>query len=695
MAGPEPSDSSSAAPAVPAVPEGAVVDERHGVRRVDELAWLRTADERTLGYLRAERQFYDARTSHTRPLQQAIVDEMSRRTTPSDRSVSWSRGGLVYYTQTLAGKEYEQLLRQSAQDSSAEVLLDENVLAGGSPYLRLGVREPSPDGRLLAYSVDLTGDEVYELRFRDLATGVDRPDRLPRTYYGAAWAADSGSLLYVVHDEAYRPYQLRRHVLGTDPADDAVVLQEDDVRFEVFVEASRSGAYAVVRIEARDTSECWLVPTDRPDAEPVLVARRRPGVLYQVSHAPRADGDLLVVVTDDDAPEGRLLTTPVATPGREHWTEVVAEDPEERLLAADVFARHVVLTMRRDGSPLLRVVRRDGSEVAVDVHPGVPAGSIRLWTNDEFDVDAVTVVVESYSEPAAWYRVDLDTGDRELLKRQEVPTYDREAYVSERLAMPAPDSVAVPVTVVRRRDTPLDGTAPCLLYGYGAYEAVDEPAFDVGLPSLLDRGLVFAHAHVRGGGELGKRWWRDGSMARKQNTFSDLVAVADGLATGLVDGGAIVARGLSAGGLLMGAAYSQAPQRWRGVVAEVPFVDVVTTMLDESIPLTAQEWEEWGDPRRPADFGWMLAYSPYDNVPDAKLRPRLLVTGALHDPRVMYWEPAKWVGRLRTTGSTDDAVLLRMELGAGAHVGPSGRYGHLRYEAEVYAWVLDTLGLAG
>jgi oligopeptidase B len=691
MSGRDQVDGPGGAPVPPGdVERDAVVDERHGVRRVDEYAWLRDRGLRTLDYLRAERAFYDARASHTRPLQQSIFDEMSRRTRPADRSVSWSRGGTVYYTQTVAGKEYDQLLRVSAQDSSAELLLDENVLAAGSDYVRVAVREPSPDGRLLAYSVDLSGDEVYELRFRDLSTGTDLPDVLPRTCYGGAWSADSGTFFYVVHDQAYRPYQVRRHRLGTSPADDPVVLQEDDQRYELVVEASRSGAYVVLLSEARDTSETWLVPTEHPEEPPRVVAPRRPGVLYRVGHAPRPDGDVLVIVTDDGAPEGRLMTAPVDSPGAESWTEVVGEDPDERLIAVDVFAGHVVLTMRRDGSPLLRLLRRDGSQVAVDVHPGVPAGSIRLGTNEEFATSSVTVVVESYTEPAAWYALDLDTGTRELLKREEVPGYDPSAYESERYAVEAPDGTLVPVTVARRRDTPLDGTAPCLLYGYGAYEAVDEPAFDEALPSLLDRGVVFAHAHVRGGGEMGRKWWLAGSRQHKQNTFSDLVTAADALGAGLVDGDAIVARGLSAGGLLMGAVYSQAPRRWRGVVAEVPFVDVVTTMLDETIPLTAQEWDEWGDPRRAADFGWMLAYSPYDNVPPVKDRPRLLVTGALHDPRVMYWEPAKWVARLRATGSTDDSVLLRMELGAGAHAGPSGRFGHLRYEAEVYAWVLDT-----
>ena len=684
-----------------AQPRAGAARELHGQPWVDEFAWLRDReDPQTRAYLRDERAYYDARTAHTRSLQRTLRDEMSRRTLPADRSVSWMRGGLVYYTCTVAGKEYQQLWRLRAQDSPAELVLDENDLGEGADYLAVGLREPSPDGAVLAYSVDLAGDELFELRFRDLTSGKDLPDRVPHTYYTGAWSADSGTFFYVVNDDAYRPYQVWRHELGTDPAADVLVLQEDDDRFEVTVEGSRSGAHVVLTSESRDTSEVRLVPAADPRAEPRLVQARSSGVLYSVAHAPGPDRDELLILTNDGATEFRLARAPVDRPDRAHWEDLVGEDPAERLEHVDVFARHVVLTLRRDGSPALRILPRDGSQTAIDVHPGVPAGTIRLGVNEEYDADEVLVEVDSYTEPTAWYHVDLGTGERALAKRLEVPGYDPTRYTCERRWFPAADGTAVPTVVVRHVDTALDGTAPCLLWGYGAYEAVgaapdvDEVYFHPQLASLLDRGVVFAHAEVRGGGEGGRRWWLEGSKEHKQNTFGDFVAAADGLAAGVVDGRRIIARGLSAGGLLMGAVYAQAPRRWLGVVAEVPFVDVVNTMLDESVPLTAQEWDEWGDPRRPADFAWMRAYSPYDNVPPAADRPRLLVTGAVHDARVMFWEPTKWVARLRASGSDDDRVLLRMELGAGAHVGPSGRYGHLAYEAEVYAWVLDTFGLS-
>lgn len=680
----------------PIAPVGPTVHELHGVRRVDDYAGLRDiAKDETLTYLAAERAYYDARVEHTGPLREQLYGQMSRLIAPADESARWMRAGFVYYTRTVPGKEYTQFLRETAENPSAQVLLDENDLAEGADYFALGVREVSPNSRLLAYSVDRTGDEVYELAFRDLDTGTDRPDRIARSYYGGAWSADSGTFFYTVHDDAYRPYQVWRHRLGTAAVDDRLVYQEDDDRFEVTVSASRSGGLVVIDVFARESTEVWLVPADRPEEPPVVVEPRRPGVEYRVAHAPRPDGDVLLVVTNDGAEEFRLMQAPVATPGRPHWEEVIAEHPQERLVSVDVFAGHLVLALRRDGYPVLRIVPRAGLEQAIDVGSGLEGGTIELDHNEEFDTNEVLVAVGSYTEPTAWYAVDLDTGARGLRHRQVVPGYDPSAYVSSRLLLPARDGQLVPVTVARRADVPLDGTAPCLLYGYGSYEYSEEPEFDPALPALLDRGVVFAHAHVRGGGELGRHWYEDGRLSHKQNTFNDFVDVADGLADGLVDGSRIVARGLSAGGLLMGAVYSQAPSRWRGVVAEVPFVDVVTTMLDASIPLTPQEWTEWGDPRRPEEFGWMLAYSPYDNIPAPQGRPRLLVTGALHDPRVMVWEPAKWVARLRATGSTDGSVLFRCELGAGAHVGPSGRFGHLSYQAEIYAWVLDTMGVAG
>ncbi len=685
----------------------------HGVRRSDDYAWLRdSSSPEVLDHLAAERTFYDAATVHLRPLIQALAEEMSSRLPPTELTVSWQRARFSYYTSTPEGSEYPQLLRDlhpsdrsQATDSVAkaviasdsvdhtdaqfpQVILDPASLADGSAYVDLGYRIVSPDERLLAYAVDRTGEEIFALQFRDLDAGVDLPERIERSYYGGAWSADSGSFFYTVHDGLYRPYQVWRHDIGTSVGGDVCVYEDLDEQFEVMVRGCRSGDVIVLWSQSRDTSEVWLVDAHDPTAPARCVEPRRKGIEYHCEHGRTPDGDVLFVVTNDNAPEFRAMTTPLAAPGQAQWEELVPEAAEERLERVEAFAEHLVLRLRRGGSPLLRTVPLHACNQAVDIACSLPAGTIALDRNERFDATEVTVVEQSYTEPPAWYAVDLRSGERRLRRRQEAPGYEPSRYRSERIGVASGD-VEVPVTLVHRCDTPLDGSAPALLYGYGAYESCDEPEFDPALLSLLDRGVVYAHAHIRGGGEGGRRWWLTGRMEHKQNTFTDHIAVADALAAGRVDGDRIATRGLSAGGLLQGAVFSQRPDRWRAVVAEVPFVDVVTTMLDDSIPLTAGEWDEWGDPRRAADFAWLRAYSPYDNLPSAGGRPDLLVTGAVHDPRVMVWEPAKWVAALRATDPDwSPRCLFRCELGEGAHTGPSGRYARLRYEAEVYAWIL-------
>ncbi len=685
----------------------------HGVDRVDDFAWLRkTADPQVLDHLAAERAYYDAATAHLRPLAEDVYQEMVSRLPSTESSVSWRLEQFSYYTRTPEGSEYPQLIRDlhhrvphhttesvasaagTADSAAGQLLLDPAVLAAGSRYVDLGLCQPSPDERLLAYSVDTTGQEVFELRFRDLDAGAELPDTIPRSSYGGAWSADSGSFFYTVSDQAQRPFQVWRHDLGTPVADDTCVLTEPDERFEVSVRGCRSGDVIVVWAQSRDTSEVWLVDAHDPTAPPRCVEPRRPGVEYHCEHARSADGDVVAIVTNDGATEFRLMTAPLRSPGRDSWSELVPERRDERLERVDGFADHLVLRLRRDGAPLLRALplRADAGAEPVDIACSLPAGTIALGRNELFGVTSVTVVEQSYTRPPAWYDVDLASGGRRLRHVQPVPGYDPDRYRSERISVPSTDGVAVPVTVVRRDDVALDGSAPALMYGYGAYEYSFEPEFDPALPSLLDRGVVFVHAHVRGGGEGGRRWWLDGRLRSKQHTFTDHLAVADAIAGELVDPDRIVTRGLSAGGLLQAAVFSQRPGRWRAVVAEVPFVDVVTTMLDSSVPLTAGEWDEWGDPRRREDFAAMLAYSPYDNLPPAGERPDLLVTGAVHDPRVMVWEPAKWVAALRA-GDPEWAprCLFRCEVGEGAHTGPSGRFAHLRYEAEIYAWLLPHL----
>jgi oligopeptidase B len=676
--------------------------------RSDPYHWLGALDDpAVLAYLTAERTFYDASCRHLEPLTSALRAEMLSRLPVADESARWVRRRFTYWTRHLVTSEYAELWRlnhdsnagSTTGSESATPFFDIAALDAGTGYLDVGLTIVSPDEDLLAYSVDLTGEEVFELRFRDLRTGEDLADRVTRSYYGGAWSADSGAFFYTVHDDAYRPFQVWRHRLGTDPAADVLVLEEPGPKFAVNLRATRTGELIVIWSESRTTSEAWVLDSADAASRPLSVGGRRDGVVYHVEHARSPGNNRLLVVTNDAAVEFRLVSAPIprgADQDHTAWTEARPENRRERLIRADAFADGVVLSYRAEGAHRLRIVSHDDLAGAGRVLASrYPVGYLGLARNTWYDAASVTVRDESYLHPPVWSTVELRAGATTEVQRAEAPGLDPEQYTIERRTFPAPDGTAVPAVLLRHRDVPLDGTAPCLIYAYGAYEAVNEPAWDAALPSVLDHGVVWVHALVRGGGEGGRRWWLDGRMQYKQHTFDDLIAVADGLdRDGLVDGARIATRGLSAGGLLQGAVFSQRPDRWRAVVAEVPFVDVVTTMLDEATPLTITEWDEWGDPRIREQFDWMLAYSPYDNLPPVGGRPDLLVTGAVHDPRVMVREPAKWVAALRYSDREwSPRCLFRCETGAGAHVGPSGRTAHLGYEAEIYAWILDRLAV--
>jgi len=662
----------------------------------DPYAWMRDRDLPAMrDYLAAERVYYDRWLAAVRGLRDELAAELAARVIQAEESVSWSRVGHTYVTRTVPGQEYEQFCRVAGRGRPAQVLLDENLLLAEDPagggYLGLGVREISPDGRLLAYSVDFDGDELYQLRIRDLARGTDLPERIEGTYYGLAWSADSRSLLYVVTDAQYRPHEVRRHVLGTGPHRDTLVFREEDQRFDLTVRATRSGGYVLIESESRDSTETLVLPAARTDTSPLVMERRRPGIEYRAEHADGPGPGEFFLVTNSGAEEFRLVAAPADAPGRARWSEIIAGSPDTRLVSVDVFGRYLVVQQRHAAATQLRIVDRQSGQWRLIEADG-PHRSLALARNEDYHAAAVTVRTESLVEPPSWHDVDLATGRWRARKRQHVPGYDPARYTTERVTAVAADGTAVPVSISYRAGLRRDGRAPCLLYGYGAYEACEWPAFSVTTPSLLDRGFVYAVAHVRGGGEGGRSWWLDGRLGRKRNTFTDFIAVADMLAArGWAAPGRIVSRGLSAGGLLQGAVYSLAPRRWRAVVAEVPFVDCVTTMLDPAIPLTVNEWDEWGDPRDPEARAYLASYSPYDNPP-AGPRPDLLVTGSLHDPRVLIHEPAKWVARLRATDTAGSRVLFRPELGAGAHTGPAGRFGQLGYAAEILAFIVDAAG---
>jgi len=638
----------------------------------DPYAWMRDED-RVLPHLEAERAAYDARMASLAPLTAEVLAELVARTPDAERSVSRDHGSHAYYTLTRPGHELPELRRTGPEGD--ELLVD--LASFGSPYAALGVVEPEPGNALLAYSVDLNGSERYVLRFRDMETAEDLPLEISDTYYTGAWA--DGEFYFTVIDELNRPCEVHR--INPRTGERAVILTEPDQRFELTIR--RSQDRVVLAAHSRTTSECWEVV----DGRAVSLRPRVDGVEYDVER----DGDRWLTLANDDATEFAL--TADASP-----TAPALDIRDGRLHDMVAFDDAIVTYSRIDAEPRIRILERDG-RVRHEIRPD-PGGALRLGHNDDPHASFVTVVTESFTEPTQWWDIDLVTGERRLRHAKEVPGHDASAYTSEVIHATASDGWQIPIVVTRRKDTPIDAGAPCLLYGYGSYESVDDPWFDLWVLPLLDRGVIYAKAHIRGGGEVGRQQWIDGHLLAKRNSFTDFIAAADHLVDTKI-AGPIVARGGSAGGLLQGAVYFMAPRRWAGIIADVPFVDCINSMLDPDIPLTIAEWEEWGDPRIPEQRAYMESYTPYLNLPDPADRPPLLVTGAVHDPRVLVHEPAKWVAALRHSDPdrgdrpavTDrGSVVFRVETGEGSHGGQTGRYAALAYDAEAVAWALTALG---
>ena len=693
--------------------------EAHGDTRTDPWYWLRDRDDpAVLEHLRAENEYAAARLAPLAPLEEELYREIKARIEESDMSVPVRRGPWWYYQRTEEGRQYPIHCRLSvvgdeppvavttdpAVRSGETVILDENDLDEGG-YLRVANLAASPDHSLLAYGVDRTGSELYELSFRALDGSDTIFESVPATYYGLAWANDNATVFYTRVDAAMRPFQVWRHHLGSDAAGDELVFEERDERFTVALDRTKDGVFVVVYVSSLTTSECRVLPADDPNAELRTVLARRTGIEYTLEHH---DG-WFVLLTNDDAEDFRVLATP-AVPDAGTPVELLSHRPGVRVEDVDVFDGWLVVSERLDAQPVVRVIeipsRGVGALAGTDVIGAsrivpAPGGPSVTWEglNPEPATTSLRIEQTSLVEPRTVSDYDFGSGAVRVRKRQPVlGGYDPAAYRTYRLWAEASDGSAVPVSVVHRAEV-ADGTgrppaepAPCLLYGYGAYEQCIDPVFSSLRLSLLDRGFIFAIAHVRGGGELGRGWYLRGKKATKPNTFSDFVACARHLVSaGFTTPAKLAARGRSAGGLLMGAIVNEAPELFAAVVAEVPFVDALTTMLDESIPLTVGEFDEWGDPiRDAAAYATIRSYSPYDNVAEAT-HPRLYVTGGLNDPRVGFWEPAKWVTKLRAVDPRAE-VVLRTELGAG-HSGPSGRYDAWRDEARVYAFVLDALGV--
>ena len=659
----------------------------------DPWAWLiDREDPDTIAYLEAENAYaaqYFADPARA-ALIETIYEEIKSRVQETDLSVPVHHHGWWYVTRTLEGKAYPVFCR-SAQpdvpDSPESVILDCNAEAEGLEYFDVHAVEPSPDHTLLAWSCDVDGSEKYTLRVRDLSTGSDLADELTDTssWGGVAWSADGQWLFYARPDDQMRPHEIWRHRLGSPTSDDVLVINEPDERFYLGVGSTRSERWVMIVAGSKTSGETWLIPADDPTAAPVVVRPRAEDVEYNVDDW----GDQLVIVTNLDAPDFRVMTATHDEPGA--WTELVAHEAGRRITAAEPFAGHLVLHEWNDAQTRVRVLRRDGTIDVLDF--GDEPHDLELGANPEWDTTALRLSMQSLTVPTSVYDHDVVTRERTLRKQTPTPGVDLTKYVATRSWATAPDGTQVPVDVVRHVDTPTDGTAPVVVYGYGSYEYSMAPWFSVGRLSLLDRGGAWALVHPRGGGELGRSWYLDGKLLNKRNTFTDTLAVVDHLVEqGFGDGARIGIRGGSAGGLLVGACITMQPERFASAVAEVPFVDVINTMSDPTLPLTVTEWEEWGDPREEPYATYMQSYSPYDNTVAAPMSyPAIFVTAGLNDPRVSYHEPAKWVARLRSVGAgTTHPLVMRTEMGAG-HGGPSGRYEAWREEARALTFLLSTL----
>jgi oligopeptidase B len=674
------------APRPPVATRRPRVLETHGDSRVDPYYWLREKDNpEVLAYLAAENSYADAVTAPSDDLQETLYREILGRVQETDTSAPTLYKGWWTYTRTVEGLDYEiYCRRRGSMDAPEEVFLDGNELAKRHEYFDLGYVERSPDEKLVAYAVDFDGSERHALRFRDLSTGRDLDDVIHGVYYGAAWSADSRTFFYVRTDAAMRPFQVWRHQLGTPIDQDVLVLQEDDEHFELSVELTKSERYIVFTSSSQVTTESRFISSNDPSAEPRMVEPRRYGIEYFIDH----QRDVFLILTNDGAHDFRLVAAPLSSPGRESWSEVVPERPGVRLNFVDVHAGHVVLGQRSDGLQRLEVLDSASGELHLVEQPD-PAYTAFPGSNPNYDSPVMRFFYTSLTAPWSAIDYEMRTRQRTLVKEQPVRGgYDRADYVTERVWADAPDGVRIPMSIVYRRGLERDGSHPALLNGYGAYEISSDPMFDPVRLSMVDRGFVFAIAHVRGGGEMGRGWYEDGKFLHKTNTFTDFIACAERLVElGYTSPGRLAIRGRSAGGLLIGAVVNMRPDLFACAVAQVPFVDALTTMLDEKLPLTVSEFDEWGDPSKLEFYGYIKAYSPYDNVHPAEY-PAMLVTGGLNDPQVSYWEPAKWVAKMRSINQGERPVLLKTQMGAG-HSGPSGRYESWREEAFITAFVID------
>ena len=667
----------------------------HGREISDDYAWLRDAgypkveNAEILAHLEAENAYAEAALKPHAPLIETLFQEMKGRLKEDDASVPFRDGAWEYGWRFETGAQYRQWRRRPVKGGDWAVILDEPSLAKGHEYFRMGGFSVAPDGAWLGWSSDTDGSERFALRLKNLVTGEAAAETIPNMSGPPVWTALPGVFLYMELSPEWRPFRVRAHTLGTDPADDPILFEETDTSYFVHLSKTQSREWIVISGGDHVTTEARLLRADAPFEPPILVSEREPGVEMSIDHA----GGTFFILTNDTHQNFRVVTASVEAPQREHWQELVAGSDSHYLRDVDAFRDFLVIQERVDGLDHIRLCDHDGGNTRrIDF----PEASYVAWLgpNREFAPDRLRIGYQSMVTPMTDYDYDLAKGRLEVLKVQEIPSgYDASQYVTERLIVPARDGASVPVSLVRHRDTPAG--APLHLYAYGAYGMGMPPHFSTERISLLDRGIAYAIAHIRGGDELGRHWYEAGKGEQRENTFNDFIDVAENLvAQGIATKGDISISGRSAGGQLMGVVHNQAPDLWRAVVAAVPFVDALNTMLDDTLPLTPIEWPEWGNPIEDmAAFDLIRRYSPYDNV-SAQAYPALFVRAGLNDPRVTYWEPAKWVAKLRDIRTNDAPLLFRTNMGAG-HGGKSGRFEHLRETAEEFAFLTVMHGVAG
>ncbi|HJZ48850.1 MAG TPA: S9 family peptidase [Roseiflexaceae bacterium] len=662
----------------------------HGETWDDPYYWLRDrSNPEVLAYLKAENEYLEQAMRHTQPLQEQLYAEMRGRIKEIDNTVPVQRGDYYYYSRQEQGKQYPICCRKHGSlDASEEVLLDQNQLAEGQSYFHLGVFKVSPNHQLLAYSIDTAGTEVYTIFVKDLASGALLPDQIVGAYYGVEWANDNRTLFYNTLDEALRPYKAFRHTLGASVADDVLVYHEADESFYLNVAKTRSNDYVLIMLESTTSTEARFVPADRPQADFAVVQPRRPDLEYAVAH----HGQDFLIVTNDQAENFKLVAAPVATPGREYWREIIPHRPDVLVDGIDVFGDYLAVYERENGLKRIRISRPDGGEPRYVPFPE-PVYTFTPGPNEEFATTTLRFTYSSLVTPDSVIDYDMRAGTWQQRKQDEIPSgYDPSRYQSERIYATAADGAHVPISLVYPKSITRDGGNPMLLYGYGAYGFTIDPGFDSKRLSLLDRGFVYAIAQVRGGSDLGRAWYNAGKLLHKRNSFTDLIACAEHLiAQGYTSKSRLAIMGGSAGGLLVGATVTMRPDLFKAVIAQVPFVDVINTQSDPSIPLVVPEYTQWGNPANKDEYEYMKSYSPYDNVAAVDY-PHMFVTGGLNDPRVAYWEPAKWVAKLRATKTGQHLLLLRTNLSTG-HFGASGRYDELKEVAQEYAFLIDVMGV--